>query len=353
MILDYKVKEQTICEVPRESVARRGSRKYLRLRFQFDDEWQELTKTLYLQHETFSEPIIVEDGKAVHVPDYFTTQEYFMITLVGINGDQAVPTNIITISLDPSGEAWETSPPDTDFPAYQQLVQLAQQAVETAITYTPQVSAAGVLSWTNDKNKPNPAPVSLKGPKGEKGDPGTKGAAGQRGAQIIPALADDMPEYGDTEVISAFDLPEGCNVAAGDTIIGLNGRLATVTQVTDSGSVFVLGTGVIIKGAQIIPAFYDDMPEAGETDGIAPDSLPEVCAVAVGDTIIGRNGLLATVTGINEYGIILVRGIGTNLTGAPGIGLPAVTAADNGKIPVVVNGQWAIEQPINAAEVAV
>ena len=271
MILDYKVKEQTIYEVPRESVARRGSRKYLRLRFQFDDEWQELTKTLYLQHETFSEPIIVEDGEIVDVPDYFATQEYFMITIVGINGDQAVPTNIITISLDPSGEAWETSPPDTDFPAYQQLVQLAQQAVASATTYTPKVSPDGVLSWENDRNRPNPDPVSLKGP---------------RGAQIIPALADNMPEYGDTDGISQFDLPEGCNVAAGDTIIGRNGMLATVTSVTDEG-------------------------------------------------------------------MVLVVGIGTNLTGAPGIGLPAVTAADNGKIPIVANGQWTLEQTIDAAGVMV
>ena len=34
-------------------------------------------------------------------------------------------------------------------------------------TFTPSVSAAGDLSWTNDGGKANPAPVNIKGPKGE------------------------------------------------------------------------------------------------------------------------------------------------------------------------------------------
>ena len=37
-------------------------------------------------------------------------------------------------------------------------------------TFTPSVSAAGDLSWTNDGGKANPAPVNLKGPQGPAGD---------------------------------------------------------------------------------------------------------------------------------------------------------------------------------------
>ena len=36
-------------------------------------------------------------------------------------------------------------------------------------TFTPHVSAAGVLSWTNDGGKQNPASVSIKGPAGAAG----------------------------------------------------------------------------------------------------------------------------------------------------------------------------------------
>ena len=34
-------------------------------------------------------------------------------------------------------------------------------------TFTPSVSAAGVLSWTNNGGLTNPPPISIKGPKGD------------------------------------------------------------------------------------------------------------------------------------------------------------------------------------------
>lgn len=50
-------------------------------------------------------------------------------------------------------------------------------------TFTPSVSAAGDLSWTNDGGKANPAPVNLKGPQGETGPQGPQGEQGTRGPQ--------------------------------------------------------------------------------------------------------------------------------------------------------------------------
>ena len=48
-------------------------------------------------------------------------------------------------------------------------------------TFTPSVSAAGDLSWTNDGGKANPAPVNLKGPKGDTGPTGPQGETGPQG----------------------------------------------------------------------------------------------------------------------------------------------------------------------------
>lgn len=48
-------------------------------------------------------------------------------------------------------------------------------------TFTPSVSAAGDLSWTNDGGKANPAPVNLKGPQGEPGPTGPQGETGPQG----------------------------------------------------------------------------------------------------------------------------------------------------------------------------
>lgn len=45
---------------------------------------------------------------------------------------------------------------------------------DPGITFTPNVSSDGTLSWTNDGNKPNPENVNIKGPKGEPGDKGDK-----------------------------------------------------------------------------------------------------------------------------------------------------------------------------------
>lgn len=41
-----------------------------------------------------------------------------------------------------------------------------KRVVNVGATYTPAVSEEGVISWTNDQELPNPAPVNIKGPAG-------------------------------------------------------------------------------------------------------------------------------------------------------------------------------------------
>jgi hypothetical protein len=41
---------------------------------------------------------------------------------------------------------------------------------QNGATFYPNVSEDGVLSWTNDKNLENPAPVNIKGKDGKDGD---------------------------------------------------------------------------------------------------------------------------------------------------------------------------------------
>lgn len=50
-------------------------------------------------------------------------------------------------------------------------------------TFIPSVSADGVISWTNDKELPNPEPVNIKGEKGDKGDTGEQGPQGIQGVR--------------------------------------------------------------------------------------------------------------------------------------------------------------------------
>ena len=52
---------------------------------------------------------------------------------------------------------------------------------ENGATFTPNVSATGDLSWTNDKGLNNPTTVNIKGEKGDKGDTGSQGIQGLKG----------------------------------------------------------------------------------------------------------------------------------------------------------------------------
>lgn len=48
-------------------------------------------------------------------------------------------------------------------------------------TFTPSVSSAGVLSWSNNKGLSNPSSVNIKGPKGDTGAQGPQGIQGPKG----------------------------------------------------------------------------------------------------------------------------------------------------------------------------
>lgn len=67
-------------------------------------------------------------------------------------------------------------------------------------TFFPAVDENCVLSWSNDKELENPAPISLKGEKGEKGDKGDKGDAGytpQKGIDYFDGEKGDKGDRGE------------------------------------------------------------------------------------------------------------------------------------------------------------
>lgn len=111
MILKFKVSEQTISAVNTKSVPRIGSKEYLILQFSFSNDWDGLTKIAYLQRNSVSEPIEIQDG-LVEVPEWFTEQESFNVTLFGTDGTKEVPTNVVAVKLEKSNDLWVKDAPE-------------------------------------------------------------------------------------------------------------------------------------------------------------------------------------------------------------------------------------------------
>ena len=111
MIIRLKVFEQTLSIVDTKSVPRKGSKDYLALQFLFSSDWKDLNKVCYLQHGEVSQPIDVVDG-LVEVPEWFTEQDSFDVTLFGKGGSQEVPTNVVSLRLEKSNSLWEQDAPE-------------------------------------------------------------------------------------------------------------------------------------------------------------------------------------------------------------------------------------------------
>ena len=111
MIIRLKVFEQTLSIVDTNSVPRKGSKDYLALQFLFSSDWKDLNKVCYLQHGEVSQPIDVVDG-LVEVPEWFTEQDSFDVTLFGKSGTQEVPTNVVSLRLEKSNTLWEQDAPE-------------------------------------------------------------------------------------------------------------------------------------------------------------------------------------------------------------------------------------------------
>ena len=111
MIIRLKVFEQTLSIVDTKSVPRKGSKDYLVLHFLFSSDWDDLNKVCYLQNGEVSQPIDVVDN-LVEVPEWFTEQDSFNVTLFGKSGSKEVPTNVVSMRLEKSNTLWEKDAPE-------------------------------------------------------------------------------------------------------------------------------------------------------------------------------------------------------------------------------------------------
>lgn len=92
---------------------------------------------------------------------------------------------------------------------------------ENGATFIPNVSADGVISWTNDKGLPNPSPVNIKGSKGDTGGPGPQG---------------------DDYVLTNADKSEIAEMVDGATVVQAPKYVNGMEEMTDIERVYVMAS---------------------------------------------------------------------------------------------------------------
>lgn len=175
--------------------------------------------------------------------------------------------------------------------------------------FTPAVSEAGVLSWTNNGGLNNPTSINIKGPQGE------TGKIGETGPQGDPFTYDDFTP----EQLEALRGPQGIQ---GET--GEKGEAFTYEDFT--------------------PEQLDAMAAAAAAKVPATD----LTGYATEDYVDQHGGKIDKILVNNVEQAIVDKTVSITVPTE----LPAVTTADNDKILTVVNGVWTATSITNAEEVA-
>ncbi len=232
----FLLSAEGVClKVERRDVLTSGAQNIYLCQFDFSPEWEELDKTAVFQAQDVKVSVVLDGEGRCQIP-YEVLRKPFVKLFAGVygtkNGELIMPTVMLDLGRVEKGVSLgeEAKEPTPDL--YSQILANSNEALETAnalkadadagrfdgvdgftpeigengnwfiggvdtgkpskgkdgfgagdvgesgATFTPAVDSAGDLSWSNDKNLPNPATVNIRGPKG---DPGAKGEAGAKG----------------------------------------------------------------------------------------------------------------------------------------------------------------------------
>lgn len=171
------------------------------------------------------------------------------------------------------------------------------------VTFTPHLSADGVLSWTNDGGLANPDPVNIKGAPGSKGDKGDKGDKGEPGSDAsvtaaniktalgyTPAKSTDIPTVPTTDIAANTAARHThSNKAVLDKITGVvtTDKIGKPDHVTDlvQYDAFQIAAQRIISQIPTIPAALPN---------------PNALTIKVGSTTVTYDGSSAQTVEISD-----------------------------------------------------
>ena len=284
MIIRLRVFEQTLSIIDTRTIPRQGSKDYLVLHFLFSSDWKDLNKICYLQSGNVSQPIDVVDG-LVEVPEWFTQQDSFDVTLLGKSGSQEVPTNVVSLRLEKSNTLWEQDAPEPQPGWLAKVIDLNN--------HPPIPGGNGYwLIWDTDRGayveSDLPLPDISVGPQGPKGDKGDKGDAFTYADFTAEQLAALKGEKGDTGATG----PQG---PKGDTGVtgpqGLKGDTGPQGPKGDTGA-----TGA--TGPQGPKGDKGDTGPQGPKGEQGPAGVADLSLGVTGATV----GQIAKITAVDDTG---------------------------------------------------
>ena len=271
MIIRLKVFEQTLSIVDTKSVPRKGSKEYLLLQFAFSSDWKDLDKVCYLQKGDVSQPIDVVDN-FVEVPEWFTEQDSFDVTLFGTNSGQEVPTNVVALKLEKSNTLWEQDAPEPQPSWLAKIIDLNN--------HPPIPGDNGYwMLWDTDSGAyvesdlPLPAvSVGPQGPQGEQGPQGPKGETGPQGPKGdtgAPGATGATGPAGPANTLSIGTVTQGTEAEATITGAAPNQTLNLALPKGDAGNGIA---SIALKSGTHAPGTTDTY-EITFTDGTTFDLL--------------------------------------------------------------------------------
>ena len=180
--------------------------------------------------------------------------------------------------------------------AFEQFEQNLADGEYDGATFTPAVSTAGVISWTNNKGLANPTSVNIMGPQGPAGATGATGATGPQGPQGPRGETGPQGLQGPQGATGPTG-PKGDDGVSPTISVSKSGKITTITIVDAAGT----HTATINDGADgsgtgdMVRATYDAnengiVDDAEKLGGQLPehyasvDDLAEKASLPVSDT---------------------------------------------------------------------
>ena len=180
--------------------------------------------------------------------------------------------------------------------AFEQFEQNLADGEYDGATFTPAVSTAGVISWTNNKGLANPTSVNIMGPQGPAGATGATGATGPQGPQGPRGETGPQGLQGPQGATGPTG-PKGDDGVSPTVEVSKSGKVTTITIIDAEGThTATINDGADGSGAgDMVRATYDAnengiVDDAEKLGGQLPehyasvDDLAEKASLPVSDT---------------------------------------------------------------------